>query len=310
MTRVKMYATGVATLSLLICVAFATGSQCNAATAARPDSKPMFGVFTNPQPVTIEGYTQDAMEPFISPDGNYLFFNDSNSAPVTNLYYATAVDQTGLTFEFQGEIGGVNSMGPPNAVASMDMNDTFYFVSTRSYSQTLSTIYSGTFSNGSVSNVAIVPGISKEKGGDVNFDECISPDGNTLYFDDGVYTAAGQLLSASIAIAQRDGAQFARLKHSAKIMKQINKDGWNYAPDISKSGLEFFFTRFDAAHSGALPTIYTATRTKVSKPFGKPRKIEAITGFAEAPALSPDEKSLYYHESVSGTFVIYRVTRP
>ena len=37
-------------------------------------------------------------------------------------------------------------------------------------------------------NVAIVAGISKEKGGDVNFDECISPDGNTLYFDDGVYT--------------------------------------------------------------------------------------------------------------------------
>ena len=95
MTRVKMYATGVAALSLLICVAFATGSQCNAATAARPDAKPMFGVFTNPQLVMIEGYTQDAMEPFISPDGDYLFFNESNSAPVTNLYYATAVDQTG-----------------------------------------------------------------------------------------------------------------------------------------------------------------------------------------------------------------------
>ena len=62
-------------------------------------------------------------------------------------------------------------------------------------------------------------------------------------------------------------------------MKQINKDGSNYAPNL-EVGLEFFFTRFDAAHSGALPTIYTATRTKVSKPFGKPRKIEAITGFA------------------------------
>ena len=155
-----------------------------------------------------------------------------------------------------------------------------------------------------------MPGISKQKGGDVNFDQCISPDGNTLYFDDGVYTATGQLLSASIAIAHRIGNQFARLKDSAKIMKQINKDGWNYAPDISKSALEFFFTRFDNTQSGALPTIYTATRAKVSKPFGKPQKIEAISGFAEAPALSPDEKSLYYHEQVNGTFVIYRVTRP
>jgi WD40-like Beta Propeller Repeat len=295
---------------LLLCGACTVLAGDSASIARAPDAKPTFGVFTNPQPVTIEGYSQDAMEPFISPDGNYLFFNNSNSAPVTNLYYATAVDQTGLTFQFQGEIGGVNSMGPLNAVPSMDMNDTFYFVSTRSYAQTLSTIYSGSFSNGSISSVAIVPGISKEKGGDVNFDGCISPEGTTLYFDDGVYTATGQLLSASIAIAQREGAQFARLKGSAKIMKQINKDGWNYAPDISKSGLEFFFTRFDGAKSGALPTIYTATRANTSEPFGKPRKIEAITGFAEAPALSPDEKSLYYHENVNGTFVIYRVTRP
>ena len=58
------------------------------------------------------------------------------------------------------------------------------------------------------------------------------------------------------------------------------------------------------------PVIYTATRSSTSEPFGKPRKIEAITGFAEAPALSPDEKSLYYHVNVSGRFVIYRVTRP
>jgi WD40 repeat protein len=152
-------------------------------------------------------------------------------------------------------------------------------------------------------------GSSKDKGGDVNFDQCISPDVSTLYFDDGVYTGSGQLLSASIAIAHRNGEQFARLKDGAKIMKQINQDGWNYAPDISKSGLEFFFTRFNSTQSGALPTIYTATRSKVSKPFGKPQKIAAITGFAEAPALSPDEKSLYYHLNAIGTFVIYRVTR-
>src|SRR5271155_4414722 len=101
-------------------------------------AKPKFGVFTNPQPVTIVGYSQDAMEPFISPDGNYLFFNSSNSLPQTNLYYATAVDETGLTFQFQGEIGGANASGL-NAVASMYVNNAFYFVSNRSYAQTLST---------------------------------------------------------------------------------------------------------------------------------------------------------------------------
>lgn len=266
-------------------------------------AKSKFGVFTSPQPVTIEGYTQDAMEPFISPDGDYLFFNNSNGAPDTNLYYATRIDD--LTWQFQGEIGGVNSSAL-DAVASMDVNNTFYFVSTRSYSETFSTIYSGTFSGGSVADVALVPGISKQKAGDVNFDACISPDGGTLYFDDGVYSSSGDLLHASIAIATRDGDQFARVRNSAAIMHEINMHGLNYAPDISASGLEFFFTRFD----GTLPAIYTATRARTSKPFGKPQKIKAITGFAEAPALSPDEKSLYYHENVNGVFEIYRVTRP
>ena len=94
-------------------------------------------------------------------------------------------------------------------------------------------------------------------------------------------------------------------------MRKINTHGLNYAPDVSKSGLEFFFTRIPIGFKPKPPpVIYTATRSKVTKPFGKPRKIEAITGFAEAPALSPDEKSLYYHLNVNGTFVIYRVTRP
>ena len=116
----------------------------SASIAEAPDAKPTFGVFTNPQPVTIEGYSQDAMEPFISPDGNYLFFNNSNSAPSTNLYYATRIDD--LTFQFQGEIGGANSGGLTlTAVPSMDVNNIFYFISNRSYAQTFSTIYSGIF---------------------------------------------------------------------------------------------------------------------------------------------------------------------
>ena len=291
--------------SILMCAPF------NLSAADAPDAKPVFGVFTNPQPVTIEGYSQDAMEPFISPDGNYLFFNDSNSAPTTNLYYATRIDD--VTFEFVGEIAGANAgPGTLTAVPSMDMNDIFYFISNRSYAQTFSTIYSGTFSSGSLSNVAIVPGVSKDKLGDVNFDQCISPDGSTLYFVDGVFNGGSVPEHASIAIAKRKGDHFTRLKNSAEIMRKINTHDLNYAPDVSKSGLEFFFTRIPIQGSQPKPppVIYTATRSKVTEPFGKPRKIEAISGFAEAPALSPDEKSLYYHLNVNGTFVIYRVTRP
>jgi Tol biopolymer transport system component len=307
---IKLRATLSAIVWLLVCGGPMSRAHADAL-ADTPGAKSAFGVFTNPQPVTIEGWTQDAMEPFISPDGNYLFFNNSNSAPTTNLYYATRIDD--VTFMFQGEIGGANG-GPMTltAVPSMDTNGNFYFVSNRSYFQTLSTIYSGLFSNGTVSNVAIVPGVSKDRLGDINFDQCISPDGNTLYFDDGVFTGGSVPAAASIAIATRSGDQFVRLPNSARIMHKINTNGLNYAPDISKSGLEFFWTRLELEGSQPKPppVIYTATRLSVTKPFGKPKKIKAITGFAEAPALSPDEKSLYYHLQVSGTFQIYRVTRP
>ncbi len=298
---------------LLLCAACTTRADDGASTADAPDARHNFGVFTNPEPVTIEGYSQDAMEPFVSPDGNYLFFNSSNSISPTNLYYATRIDD--VTFQFQGEIAGANVSGPEalTAVPSMDINDIFYFISNRSYAQTLSTIYSATFSNGSLSNIALVQGVSKDKPGDVNFDQCISPDGGTLYFVDGVFTGGASVpASASIAIARRDGDHFVRLKNSAKIMRKINTHDLNYAPDVSKSQLEFFFTRIPKQDSQPKPPpiIYTATRSSTSKPFGTPRKIEAITGFAEAPALSPDEKSLYFHLQVNGTFVIYRVTRP
>jgi WD40-like Beta Propeller Repeat len=283
--------------------------RCVAETVEAADAKHSSATFTDPEPVTIEGWTQDAMEPFISPDGNYLFFNNSNSATTTNLYYATRIDD--VTWQFQGEIAGANgAAGTLTAVASMDMNDIFYFVSNRSYSQTLSTIYWGNFSSGTLSNVAIVQGISKMTPGDVNFDQCISPDGNTLYFDDGVFTGASVPAKATIAIATRSGDQFVRLPNSANIMRKVNNSDLNYAPDISASGLEFFFTRVNPKVSNPIAAIYTATRSKISKPFGQPKKIKAITGFAEAPALSPDEKSLYYHLQVNGTFQIYRVTRP
>ena len=297
---------------LIFCLLLASVTASSAATVEAPDEESAFGVFTNPEHVTIEGYTQDAMEPFISPDGNYLFFNNSNSLPTTDLFYATRIDA--VTFQFVGEIVGANA-GPMtlSAVPSMDMNNTFYFISTRSYPQTLSTIYSGTFSAGSLSNVALVPGVSKDKPGDVNFDQCISPDGNTLYFVDGVFQNGATVpAAASIAIATRNGDQFERLENSAEIMRKINTHSLNYAPDVSKSGLEFFWTRIPIEDSKPKPppVIYTATRSSVTKPFRKAQKIAAITGFAEAPALSPDEKSLYFHLKVNGTFEIYRVTRP
>ena len=98
-----------------------------------------------------------------------------------------------------------------------------------------------------------------------------------------------------------------RVSNSATIMKQVNtSSSLEYAPAISSSGLELFFTRLEGSNA----VLYTATRTDTSSPFGVPKRIRAATGFVEGPTLSPDEKSLYYHKREGSLFVIYRVTRP
>src|SRR5450631_2503944 len=180
----------------------------------------------------------------------------------------------------------------------------FYFVSTRSYASTLSTIYSGRFSQTAVSNIALVPGILLQKPGSVNFDAEISADGQTLWFDDGEYSSSGVLQAASIAIAGRQGSTFVRQGDSAAILASVNASGLNYAPSISVDGLELFFTRVDSTTSGALPAIYRSTRTDTSSPFATPAIVAAATGFVEAPSLSADGHRLYFHRHGGARYVI------
>jgi Tol biopolymer transport system component len=263
-------------------------------------------VFSNPTQVTISGYSGDAMEPFISKDGRYLFFNNRNDPSInTDVYYASRVDDQ--TFEFQGPLSGVNG-AQLDAVPSLDALGSFYFVSTRSYATTLSTIYSGLFSAGAVSNVALVPGISLLQAGWVNFDAEISADGQTLWFDDGHYSPTGVLEEASISIAGRQASTFVRQPDSAALLANVNASGLNYAPSISTDGLELFFTRVDSTTSGA-PAIYRAIRSNVNSAFGSPERVAAASGFVEAPSLSADGHLLYFHKLQNGTFVIYHLQR-
>ncbi len=286
-------------LPLFICVFVGCNGSDSSGTI--PDTSP--GEFANPQRVMILGYSDHAMEPFISRDGMYLFFNNLNDPTVdTKLHWAERIDD--LSFQYKGESGGVNTSAL-EAVPSMDRNNVFYFVSTRSYDQTLSTIYRGTFADGVVSGVELVLGISALMPGMVNFGAMISSDGNTLYFVDSQFGPTGPL-TADLVIAERTGASFSRVSNSAAVMKQINTKALEYGTAIAKSGLEIFFTRV----TENTPTIYTATRSNTSEPFGAPKRFRAISGFVEGPTLSPDEKSLYYHKKDNDKFVIYRVTRP
>ena len=259
--------------------------------------------FQNPQRVAIEGYDGDAMEPFVSRDGKYLFFNNLNEPKVnTNLYWAERIDD--LHFKYRGEIQGVNTPAL-EGVASMDREGNFYFVSNRSYDQTASTLYRGKFAEGALSGVELVSGVSLAKPGIVNFDAEISADGNTLYFVESEFSILGQPKNARILFARRNGNAFMRDENSAAILKAIDTDGLNYAPATSASELEIFFTRVGT--NG--PAIYMAKRAAKTLPFGEPMRLSAIDGFVEGPTLSPDELSLYYHKKENGHFAIYRVTR-
>src|SRR5262249_254237 len=54
---------------------------------------PQSRLYENPQLVEIAGYAQDAMEPCISLDGKYLFFNNSNERPDTTIFCARRVSK-------------------------------------------------------------------------------------------------------------------------------------------------------------------------------------------------------------------------
>ena len=182
----------------------------------------------------------------------------------------------------------------------MDSRGDFFFVSHAcSYRRTLSTIYEGKFSNGSVTGVALVPGISKSAPGWVNFDADISTNGSQLYFDDGDYGRSGHLLSAKLTIAAETRTGFVRLPTADKILGSVNDAGaLIYAPDISRDGLRLYYTRAPLPFGSGPPSIFVATRSTVSRAFGRPSRLARLHGFVEAPALAPDGRGLYFHQLV------------
>ena len=265
-------------------------------------------VFEGAQKVSVKGYTDDLMEPFLSTDGSILIFNNSNDPSVnTNLHWATRIDD--LTFEYKGEVIGVNTASL-EGVATMDKNGILYFVSTRDYNQTLATVYKSNFLNGTATNVSQVEGISKNQAGWVNFDVEINSSGEFLYFVDGRFDQSGGPYEADIVIAQKTNDKFQRLPNSDEILENINTDALEYAACISANNLELYFTRLDVPISAtSMPQIFVSSRNNTNEPFGLPVKIQSISGFVEAATISPDGNTLYYHKRDNNKFALYLTRR-
>lgn len=259
--------------------------------------------FGNPEAVHIRGYDEDAMEPFLSRDGRYLFFNNSNAPEVnTDLHYAERVND--LLFDYRGPVAGVNTLAL-DGVASMDQDQRFYFVSTQSYAQTFSTLYQGSFDEGVVSDVSLVGGISRGVPGQLNFDAEISADGNLLLFVDGVFSGSTFPDAADLAIAVRSVDGFSRLANSSELLAAINTSDLEYAPSLSRNGLELFFTRYADGRFA----IYRSTRWRADAAFEPAQRVELPEGLVEAPTLSVDERTLYFHQLIGTRYAIFRIQR-
>ncbi len=263
--------------------------------------------------VIINGLTFDAMEPFISPNGNYLFFNNLNDGINTKLYYATKVNDS--TFNFVGELTGANQSTPPHldAVADMDVNGNFYWTSTRNYPTELNNLFHGTFSSGNISGIGRVQGdFNMNTPGWLIMDHGISLDGQYLYFNNARFDDVNCLgpCETTIGIAKKDNVStFSTLPNSASILQNINDSNYiYYAPCISSDNLEFYYTRYLKGEitSSTVFEICVAVRSNSSFEFSIPKVLfsETISNLIEAPTLTVDKNIIYYHQKTADSYKI------
>src|SRR5207342_268298 len=161
-----------------------------------------------PRELTITGYDGITMEPFVSRDGRFLLFNNSNDPGTnTDLHFARRVDD--LTWTYGGLVGGANTAmleGTP----TMDRNGRLFFVSLRSYAKTSCTVHSAQFDDGAASDVQRVDSICRHEPGVVNFDVDIDASGTLLTFVDSHFGANGVPQDAVLVMARWNGTQFVR----------------------------------------------------------------------------------------------------
>jgi hypothetical protein len=278
--------------------------------------------FRDPQPVEIIGYNGNAKEPFISRDGRYLFWNTEDSDDPGmhgDLHYAERNDWG--VFEYFGEVKGVNTPFV-DAVASMDRDGTFYFISTRDYRPfegQYMTIYRGAFADGTVTDVGRVSGnldVEFETPGWIFMGAEISFDGNTLFYSKAFFSlvpGATGPQKADIGFAYRVDDDFIVPDNEARILRNINtRQHLEFGPSLSNDLLELFFTRLTILRDGSYGRflMYRATRPSIDDPFGQPELLDVITeGFVEAASISGDGKTLYYHKHDGQKFSIFKVTR-
>ena len=292
-------------MRIVAVLAAGLGVTIAASQALTPAAAPAaYQGFKGEQQIALPGFSGDAMEPFIAADGRQLLFNSSNAPGFdTNLF--SAQRQADGSFAKPVALAQANSK-TLDGVASLDRSGALYFISLRSYGQSLSTLYRA--GNGGLAAPKLVPGVSPQRPGIVQFDAEVAWDGQSLWVSEGRFSGKPYPDSAKIVLARKSGDGFRYSADSDAQLAKVNQGALNYAASISRDGLELFFTRVqDMAHPQ--PVIMRAARTSPGQTFGMPQPVAGIAGHVEAPSLSADGLTLYYHKRIAGRFVLCEIRR-
>jgi hypothetical protein len=247
--------------------------------------------WSKPQHVQIDGYDKAGdhkMEVGVSTDGTTLFFNNSNEKPMrTDVFYATRVKNNDTHFTFRGPIQGVNMPNTLDATPAIhDQNSVLSFVSTRGEKPH---VYWGKYNNGRVTEATPLPiNISSP-----NFILGMETNGDldTIFF---TYRSLKDRDYMDISMATWQDDTYIVPSNWDKILQNVNTSDMEYAPEITTDLLELWFTRL-AADKKSAHVIHRATRNNIHEPFSKSTPHPTIFGPAEAPTLTGDNNTMYYH---------------
>ena len=262
-------------------------------------------------------YAENVEEPEVRDFGGarWLFFNDDPSNGNKDLRYARW-DEARQAFVVLGLLPGAGLQTPTvDGNPALDQDGGFFFISTRTYPNPSETIHAATLTvTGSppvatVSGIRRLDGLTRSGAPWASQGVQVTWDSQWLFFDEAKFD--GALPSQSdIVAARRSGATFTRLSDAEleALLGKVNTATFlEYAEALSADGRELFFTRtwVDLTHlDQVVMCVMRSTRADATGPFDLPGHL-AVTNpvpgvVMEAPSLSPDEKTLYYHRRSVG----------
>jgi len=277
----------------------------------------VYPFYNHEKQVSIIGLTEDAMEPFISLDGDYLFFNNLNDGINTRLYYAERLNDS--TFNFIGELNGTNQTVPPHldAVAGLDSLNNFFWVSLREYPLEFDNLFHGEFTAENVTNIGRMHGdFYIYAPGWILMDHGISYNGQFMYFNNARFEDCPGPCETRIGVAQKENdSTYTMLENSTQIMQSVNDTNYkNYAPAVTKDELELYYTRFlkGPITQNSVSEICVVVRNSPTDNFSVPQVLfsgSILNSFIEAPTITTDKQIMYYHKKIDGIYRIMMRTR-